>query len=108
SGIGDGDPELAQTLTVTASSNNTALIPNPTVNYTSANATGSLNYTPVANAFGTATITVTVQDNGGTANGGADLTTRTFVVNVTPVNDAPTLTTIANATIPQDSATQNV
>ena len=52
----------SQTLTVTASSSNTALIPNPTVIYTSPSATGSLSFTPVANAFGTATITVTVND----------------------------------------------
>ncbi len=48
-----------QTLTVTATSNNTALIPNPTVSYISPATTGSLTYTPVANASGTATITVT-------------------------------------------------
>ena len=41
-----------------------ALIPNPTVTYTSPNATGSLAYTPVANAYGTAIITVTVTDAG--------------------------------------------
>ena len=34
--------------------------------------TGTLTYTPAANADGTATITLTLQDNGGTANGGVD------------------------------------
>ena len=48
-GIGSGAANESQTLTVTASSSNTALIPDPTVVYTSANATGSLKYTPVAN-----------------------------------------------------------
>ena len=46
-GIAAGGGET-QTLTVTATSDNTGLIPNPTVNYTSPNATGSLAYTPVA------------------------------------------------------------
>ena len=71
-GIGSGAANESQTLTVTASSSNTALIPDPTVVYTSPNASGSLKYTPVANQHGTATITVTVTDNGGTANGGVD------------------------------------
>ena len=51
---------------VTASSSNPALIPNPTVTYTSPNATGSLAYTPVANTSGSAVITVTVSDGGAT------------------------------------------
>src|SRR5206468_3006350 len=85
SGISAGGGE-SQNLTVTAVSSNTALIPNPTVSYTSANPSGSLSYTPVADQSGSAVITVTVQDDGGTANGGVDTTTRTFTVTVTPVN----------------------
>ena len=53
-GISAGPGESAQPLQVTASSNNTGLIPNPTVTYTSPAATGSLSYTPVANASGSA------------------------------------------------------
>ncbi len=97
SGISAGGGE-SQTLTVTATSDNTALIPNPVVTYTSPNATGSLAYTPVANANGTATITITVQDSGGTANGAFDTLTRTFTIDVTPVNDAPTLNAITTLT----------
>jgi hypothetical protein len=67
SGITSGATNENQTLTVTAASSNTGLIPNPTVNYTSANTTGTLTFTPVANGYGTATITVTVND-GGTSN----------------------------------------
>ena len=112
SGISPGLPanESGQTpLLVTALSNNTALIPNPTVTYTSPNATGSLSYTPVANASGTAIITVKVQDSGGTANGGVDFITRTFTVNVTAVNDTPTLDPISDpARIPHNSGQQTV
>jgi hypothetical protein len=81
SGITAG-PNESQTLTVTATSGNTALIPNPTVSYSSPSATGSLSYTPVANQGGTALITVTVKDDGGTANNGVDTVTRTFTVTV--------------------------
>ncbi len=81
SGISAGGGET-QVLTVTATSSQPGLIPNPTVNYTSPNATGSLSYTPVASANGTAVISVTVTDNGGTANGGVNAVTRTFSVTV--------------------------
>ena len=33
---------------------------------------GTLTYTPAANANGSATVTVQIHDNGGTANGGVD------------------------------------
>ena len=96
SGIGDGDAAATQSLVVSASSDNSGLIPNPSVTYSSPNATGSLAYTPVANQSGSAVITVTVTDNGGTANGGVNTFSRTFTVNVTAVNDEPTLNAIAN------------
>jgi len=102
-GISSGAANESQTLTVTASSSNTGLIPNPAVNYTSPNATGSLTFTPVANASGSATITVTVND-GGAANNTA---TRTFTVNVSNSNDQPTLNTLANITI-NEGASQTV
>ena len=107
-GIAAGGSET-QVLTVTATSNNTGLIPNPTVTYTSAGATGSLSYTPVGNANGTAIITVTVTDNGGTADSGVATTTQTFTVAVTAVNDAPTLAAITNpAAILEDASGQTV
>lgn len=87
-----------ETITITAASNNTALIPNPTVNYTSPNATGTLSYTPLPGAQGTATITVTVKNSGGTANGGSDTTVRTFNVHVTaPATPGLTITNNAAA-----------
>ena len=95
SGIGDGDGG-SQVIAVTASSNNTGLIPNPAVNYTSPNSSGSISYTPVANQSGSAQITVTVTDNGGTAGGGVNSFSRNFTVNVTAVNDPPTLNAISN------------
>ena len=104
SGISSGSATESQTLTVTATSSNPALIPNPTVSYSSPNATGSLSFTPAANANGTATITVTVND-GQTAN---NTTTRTFVVTVNAVNDPPTLNALNNVTINEDAGAQSV
>lgn len=79
-GISSG-PEEKQALTITAVSNNHSLIPDPTVTYQYADTTGSLNYTPVAGAIGTALITVTVSD-GQSANA---TFTRTFTVTVSPI-----------------------
>jgi hypothetical protein len=114
SGITSGAAnENNQTLTVTATSGNKSLIPNPTVNYTSANTTGNLTFTPAANASGTATVTVVVHDNGGTANGGVDSVTNTFTVTVNAVNTSstnqpPTLNMINNLTINENAGLQTV
>src|SRR5262249_13972448 len=99
-----GATNESQTLTVTVSSSNTGLIPNPTVSYTSPNATGTLTLTPFTNGFGSATITVTVNDNGSSNN----ITTRTFNVTVNPVNQLPTLNAIANLAVPENAAPQTV
>src|SRR5207237_297677 len=105
SGISSGAANEVQNLTVTATSNNTGLIPNPTVGYTSASVTGCISYTPVADANGAATITVTV-DDGGT---GSHTVTRTFTVTVTAVNDAPTLDAISDPpTIHTNATAQTV
>ena len=71
--------------------------------------TGTLTYTPAANASGTATIDVVLKDDGGTANGGQDTsTTASFTITVNPVNDAPTFTKGANQTVDEDSGFQFV
>jgi hypothetical protein len=101
SGITSGATNENQTLTVTASSSNTSLIPTPAVNYTSPNTTGSITFTPVASAYGSATVTVTVND-GGTSN---NVVSRSFTVTVNQVNTPPTITSITNQLIAMDSAT---
>jgi predicted secreted protein len=93
-----------QTLAVTAVSANPGLIPNPTVNYTSPNPTGSLTFAPALNAFGTATISVTVNDGAAASN----IVTRTFTVTVNPVNNPPTLNTIGDLSIKENAGLQTV
>ena len=93
-GISSGATNEIQTLTVTASSSNKALIPDPTVVYTSPDASGSLTFAPVANTFGATTISVSVND-GGTSN---NIITRAFTVTV-PAPDVtrPTLSIVSPA-----------
>lgn len=104
SGISSGASNETQTLAVTASSSNTGLIPAPTVSYTSPNATGSLSFTPAPYANGSATVTVTVNDGGGSNN----VVSRSFRVTVNSVNQAPTLNALANMTINQNAGLQTV
>jgi hypothetical protein len=101
SGITSGAANENQSLTVTASSSNPSLIPTPVVNYTSPNSTGSITFAPVAYAFGSSTITVTVND-GGTSN---NIVSRLFTVTVNPVNQPPTISAIANQAITANTAT---
>jgi VCBS repeat-containing protein len=109
SGIGAGSSaETGQSLTVTAVSSNPALIANPSVSYTSPNASATLSYQPAANVNGTATITVTVRDDGGTLNGGIDVVERAFTITVTPVNDAPSFTAGTNQTVSALAGSQTV
>jgi hypothetical protein len=59
---------------------------------------GTLTFTPAANAYGSATVTVTARDDGGTANGGDDSTSASFTVTILPVNDAPSFSAGGNRT----------
>ncbi len=96
--VGDIDTPLAS-LTITATSSNQALVPNANIVLAGTGANRTVNVTPAANANGgPATITVTVND--GTAS-----VTETFDVTVTPVNDPPTISAIADVTTNEDTAT---
>jgi autotransporter-associated beta strand protein len=96
-GITAGGSET-QTLTVTATSANSALVPHPAVTYTSPDTTGSLRYTPVTGASGSTVITVTVDDGQAISA----TTTQTFTVVVKPatVYVSPTFTDTAGTSIP--------
>src|SRR5262249_52027925 len=103
-----GDPTAQNpTMTVSALCSNPALLTNLKVNYSNPNDTGTLTFTPALNALGTATVTVTV-NNGAFSN---NITTQTFTVNVVVPpggNQPPTLNPVANVTLLEDTAIQNV
>ena len=98
-GIGNGG-EAGQAVSITAVSDNPALVPNPTIAYFSPTSTGTLRFQPAPDAFGTCLITVTASD-GQPQNG---TVVRTFRVTVNPVNDAPTLDPIPDAVVTQPIA----
>jgi hypothetical protein len=65
---------------------------------------GTLSYTPAANAFGSATVTVTAKDDGGTTAGGHDTSLpSTFTITITPINDCPVVASQV-ATTAEDTA----
>jgi hypothetical protein len=67
-------------------------------------AAGQLTFTPAANASGVASVSVSLQDNGGTANAGTNTSAaQIFTITVTPVDDAPVAVN-DSATVDQDSA----
>ncbi len=76
-----GDSALG--VTVTATSSNQALLPDANISVTGSGQTRTLNATPLANASGTTTVTLTV-----TAANGRSVTD-SFVYSVTAINDAP-------------------
>lgn len=105
SGISAGPMENDQTLVFSVSSDNNSLFSvKPAIS-----ANGTLTYTTASNVYGSATVTVTLKDNGGTDNGGADTSSsQQFTITVTAVNDAPTFTKGANQTIAEGAGEQTV
>ena len=70
---------------------------------------GTLTYEAAPDANGTATITVTVRDNGGTTDGGQDTSVSlTFTITVTPINDRPTFVLAGDQTVLEDAGVQTV
>ncbi|MDA7888957.1 Ig-like domain-containing protein [Pirellulales bacterium] len=104
---GGGETQL---MSVTANSENTGLILDLTLDFDGQSSTGTLKFIPVADQFGTATITVTIEDGGldnDLATVGDNATfSQTFDVDVTPVNDTPTLDPISDLVLPEDSQIQ--
>ena len=91
--------EAGQTLTITTTNNNNALFSSqPEVSLA-----GTLRYTPAANATGLATVTITLKDNGGTANGGQDTFVRNFTIGLAAVNDPPVNTVPGPQTVIKNS-----
>jgi hypothetical protein len=79
--------EAGQLLTASVSTDNDGLfLVAPAIDP----ATGNLTFTPAPGMNGTATVTVLLSDDGGTANGGQDSHGETFVITVAAANDGPT------------------
>ncbi|HEU4521268.1 MAG TPA: N,N-dimethylformamidase beta subunit family domain-containing protein, partial [Thermoanaerobaculia bacterium] len=92
--------ENSQILTFLASNNASELFAvQPAIT-----AGGTLTFTPAADANGSATVTVRLQDDGATDGGGADTSPeQTFTITITPVNDVPRFMPAGDVTVVEDS-----
>jgi hypothetical protein len=105
--IGDGDGNTGGQILafqITGNTNAVLFSAGPAIS-----ATGVLTYTPAANANGSATITLVLKDDGGTANGGVDTSApQSFTIVVNAINDAPSFTAGPNQTVNEDAGPQTV
>ncbi|NJM26776.1 MAG: hypothetical protein HC859_16185, partial [Bacteroidia bacterium] len=100
-----GPLENTQTWVVKATSGNTALIPNPAIAPSSGTgtlSTANLTFKPNASATGFAIITVEITD------AGLSTFSRDFRIDVSAINDAPTLDAISNVTVQEDAPQQDI
>ncbi|MEE8593251.1 MAG: Ig-like domain-containing protein, partial [Candidatus Bipolaricaulota bacterium] len=97
--------ESGQSLAFQVSNNNNGLFAvQPTIS-----ATGDLTYTPADDANDSATVTVSLQDDGGTPNGGVDTSaSQSFTITCDAVNDVPSFIKGANQTVNEDAGAQTV
>src|SRR5205814_1590769 len=113
-GVGGGSDESSQTLsykvtaipasiTVYLADGTTQVTANTTVSLAQLQ---GLKYKTVADANGSGNLTWTVQDSGGTSNGGVDTLTENLAITVSAVNDAPLRTagSPASISVNEDSA----
>ena len=98
------DDEVGQVLTFTVETDAGAFFAvQPAIDSTS----GDLSYTSADDANGSATITVTLVDDGGTGNGGTDTSLpQTFTITINPVNDAPSFTRGDDQVVDEDAGAQ--
>src|SRR5207237_3927091 len=93
--IADVDSEIAN-LTVSVSSSNQVLVPDTNIVVSGDGADKTLTITSATNQYGTTTITLTVSDGQLSAS-------QQFQLEVTAVNDAPTISAIANQITAEDT-----
>ena len=104
--VSAGAPNESQALTfeVVENTNPTLFSLGPGIGFT-----GALGFAPAANANGSATITIILKDNGGTANGGVDTSgPQTFTITVLPANDPPSFTGGPSQFINEDAGAQTI
>ena len=106
-GIGSGDTRR-EDLELHVSTDNPQLLTNLEVKYNQGDDFAIVSYTPAADAFGKAEVTVTVEDDGADcklATRGDNLkTSQSFTVVVNPVNDLPLIDSdVIQVTIEEDS-----
>ncbi len=103
---GDGLSGLAQqpfSFSIQTSGSTSVLESGTTIVYTVGATTAALRFDPVLGSSGNVTLSITVQDDGGTLRNGEDSTTVTVVIQVRTINFAPSADS-ASLVIAEDSS----
>jgi hypothetical protein len=90
---------LAASLVLTGSSSNPLVVPDTNITFGGGGAARTVTITPLLNAYGSTTITLTATD----LDGG--FITDTFLLTVNPILDLPTITDIPNQVTDEDTPT---
>ncbi len=101
-GKGGGDDELSQILSSFTLSTDASFFTVPPA----IDAAGTLIFTPSPDRSGNVPVTVTLSDNGGKTNGGNDTTIKSFLINILPVNDAPSFVLGSDLMVAADAGPQ--
>jgi gliding motility-associated-like protein len=107
-GISKGPNEGTQQLTFVATSSNTSIIDDPSIQYDGVAATAVLSYVVKPNMSGVVTITIVAIDNGSNLAPNQNSFSSGFQIQVLEINTAPTLDLIGDVTLTEDAGLQNV
>ena len=88
----------AEVLPVFGQSSNPILVPDANITISGTGTNRAFTLRPSTNQFGTTTITLMVSD-------GSQQSTSSFLLTVTPVNDAPTISVLTNQVVPRNAST---
>jgi hypothetical protein len=106
-GIDDGDAGVSQVLTFDVTNDNNGLFSTqPAID----ELTGTLTYTPEANAYGSATVAVILRDDGADTPAPNNNTSASqeFAITINPINDAPVFVKGMDQVIDEDAGPQTV
>ncbi|MBF0371170.1 MAG: tandem-95 repeat protein [Magnetococcales bacterium] len=98
--VDDQDTALAD-LILTGVSDDQTVLPDSNITFSGSDNSRVLTLTPAADESGTANVTITVSD-------GESWVSDTFTLTVDPVNDAPTISTLLDQTIDEDTSTNAI
>lgn len=107
-GITKGPLEDDQQLTFVATSSNTDIMDDPSIQYNGTSSTALLTYGVKPNMSGIVTITIVAIDNGANTAPHQNRFSSSFQIEVLEINNAPTLDNINTITILEDAEQQNV
>jgi hypothetical protein len=103
-GIDDGNPNAIQAVAFAAISSDTSMLPDPVVIRNDTEPSARLLLSPKMDASGRVTVSLRLQDDGGTADGGVDTSRTVFDVRIfsDAVNHPPTLDAIEDQSVLED------